>query len=374
MDSELQPRRPRIAVTLGDPSGIGPEVAAKLLSKPVNQERADIVVLADKSELVSAMQEAGGVNITLCEEGGAEAKPQGGVQVLDDGSAPEYPDMTRGEVSKDSGARSLHQLNRALKLAQSGEVDAIVFAPLNKSSLKQAGMAEEDELRWFANQLGFKGRTSEINIGDPDLWTSRVTSHVGLEDVAARVTMASVLETLELTHRLRWESGVAKPRLGVCALNPHAGEAGAFGRHELDHIGPAVGLARARGIDVEGPFPCDTIFLKRERFDAIVTMYHDQGQIAMKLLGFDGGVTVQGGLPIPVATPAHGTAFDIVGKNLASVASMQNAFDVAVTMAERRLQKEMKGSKATAVATEAVPVKIEGASSAAVADLPATVM
>lgn len=353
MDPELKPRRPRIAITLGDPSGIGPEVAAKLLRNCANQQRADIVVLTDKSELVSAMRDAGGVQISQYEDGGTEARPREGVMVLDDGSASEYPDVMRGEVSKDSGARSLHQLKRALKLAQAGEVDAIVFAPLNKSSLKQAGMEEEDELRWFANQLDFQGRTSEINIAGPDLWTSRVTSHIGLEDVAARVTMTSVLETLELTHRLRWESGVAKPRLGVCALNPHAGEAGAFGRHELDHIGPALGLARARGLDVEGPFPCDTIFLKRERFDAIVTMYHDQGQIAMKLLGFDGGVTVQGGLPIPVATPAHGTAFDIVGKNLASVTSMQNAFDVAVTMAEKRLQKGVRNLKVeAATATE----------------------
>ncbi|KAK7943551.1 4-hydroxythreonine-4-phosphate dehydrogenase protein [Apiospora aurea] len=343
MELEPRTRRPRIAVTLGDPSGIGPEVAAKLLSNPANAQRADIVVLADKPELDSAIGDAGGVHIAVS-EGHTPTDPRG-VQVLDDGTTSEYR-TARGEVSKASGARSLHQLKRALSLAQAGEVDAIVFAPLNKSSLKQAGMAEEDELRWFANQLGFAGRTSEINIiaapattasGGPasPLWTSRVTSHVGLEDVAARVTMTAVLETIELTHRLRWESGIEKPRLGVCALNPHNGEGGAFGRHEIDHIAPAVGLARARGMDVQGPLPCDTIFLKREEFDAVVTMYHDQGQIAMKLLGFDGGVTVQGGLPIPVATPAHGTAFDIVGKNMASVTSMQNAFDIAVTMAVR---------------------------------------
>lgn len=123
----------------------------------------------------------------------------------------------------------------------------------------------------------------------------------------------------------------------MCALNPHNGENGAFGRHEIDYIRPAVAAARQRGIDVQGPFPSDTIFLKRRHFDAIVTMYHDQGQIAMKLLSFDGGVTVQGGLPIPVATPAHGTAFDIVGRNLAAVTSTQNAFDIAVTMAERKI-------------------------------------
>jgi hypothetical protein len=123
-------------------------------------------------------------------------------------------------------------------------------------------------------------------------------------------------------------------------LNPHNGENGSFGREEIDHIRPAVAAARENGIDVQGPYPCDTIFLKREHFDGIVTMYHDQGQIAMKLLSFDGGVTVQGGLPMPVATPAHGTAFDIAGKNKADVTSTQNAFDIAVTMAERKISRE----------------------------------
>ncbi|KAL4952500.1 hypothetical protein BDW69DRAFT_167579 [Aspergillus filifer] len=329
------PRRPRIAVTLGDPSGIGPELIAKLLSNTANFERADITLLADKSELESAITDAGGVHVAVS----SDAAGPHGIQILDDNSAAQYP-STRGEVSQASGARSIHQLKRALKLVQAGEIDAIVFAPLNKSSLKLAGMAEEDELRWFANQLNFNGVTSEINIAG-SLWTARVTSHIGVEKVAERITKESTLKAIELLHRLRWESGIESPRLGVCALNPHNGENGAFGRQEIEHIRPAVHSARGAGINVQGPFPCDTIFLKREHFDGIVTMYHDQGQIAMKLLSFDGGVTIQGGLPIPVATPAHGTAFDIVGKNIAGMTSTQNAFDVAVTMAERRILKEV---------------------------------
>lgn len=340
------PRRPRIAVTMGDPAGIGPELAAKLLSNPANRERADIVLLADETELQAAIRDAGDVHVDASP---AAAGPRN-IQVLDDGSAAASV-CPRGEVSRASGERAIHQLRRALTLAQAGEVDAIVFTPLNKSSLKLAGMKEEDELRWFANQLGFSGTTSEINIAG-DLWTGRVTSHISVGEVADRVTQDSTLRAIELLHRLRWESGVDAPRLGVCALNPHNGENGAFGRHELDHIGPAVAAARARGIDAQGPFPCDTIFLARQRFDGIVTMYHDQGQIAMKLLSFEGGVTVQGGLPIPVATPAHGTAFDIVGRNLAAVASTQNAFDVAATMAERRI-----AGGARAAGGEVMPVK-----------------
>ncbi|KAH8659777.1 4-hydroxythreonine-4-phosphate dehydrogenase [Xylariales sp. PMI_506] len=333
MHQHCCPRRPRIAVTLGDPSGIGPELIAKLLSNPANSEKADIVLLADRSELDSAVADAAGVKV-LVSDAPADAHS---AQILDDNSASRFK-STRGEVSEASGARCMYQLKRALAMVQAGDIDAIVFGPLNKSSLKLAGMTEEDELRWFANQLNFKGSTSEINIAG-SLWTGRVTSHIGLEEVAERITKESTIKAIELLNRLRWESGIAAPRLAVCALNPHNGENGSFGRQEIDHIRPAVEAARERGINVQGPYPCDTIFLKREHFDGIVTMYHDQGQIAMKLLSFDGGVTMQGGLPIPIATPAHGTAFDIAGKNLAAVTSTQNAFDIAVTMAERRMLK-----------------------------------
>ena len=192
------PRRARIAVTLGDPSGIGPELAAKLLSNNANLERADIVLLADNSELQSAIQDAGGVQVTV-----TTGRPgPHGVQVLDDNTASQYPSV-RGEVSKASGARCMYQLKRALKLVQAGEIDGIVFAPLNKSSLKLAGMTEEDELRWFANQLDFRGTTSEINIAGP-LWTGRVTSHIGLEEVAERITKERTLRAIGLLQRLRY--------------------------------------------------------------------------------------------------------------------------------------------------------------------------
>lgn len=190
VDSKLPARRPRIAITLGDPSGVGPELIAKLLSNIANQKRADIVLLADHTELQAAIEDAGGVHVSTS-----------GIRVLDDGTASNYH-TTRSQVSKASGARCIHQLKRALKLVQAGEVDAIVFGPLNKSSLKKAGMTEEDELRWFAKQLDFKGTTSEINIAG-ELWTGRVTSHIGIEDVAARITKQSVLKAIELLHRLR---------------------------------------------------------------------------------------------------------------------------------------------------------------------------
>ncbi|KAK1762647.1 4-hydroxythreonine-4-phosphate dehydrogenase [Phialemonium atrogriseum] len=326
-------RRPRVALTMGDPAGVGPELAAKLLANRQNLEKADILVLADKSEVAAAARAAGGAALAIAETAGPT-----GAQILDDGNTAELPAIELGKVSADAGARAMHQLRRALDLARKGEVDAIVFTPLNKTSLKMAGMKEEDELRWFANNLQYEGTTSEINVID-GLWTARVTSHVGIEKVAGLITKETTRDAIVLLHRLLWESGIEHPRLAVCALNPHNGETGLFGRQEIDHIMPGIEAARdlGLGINVEGTFPSDTIFLKRSQFDGIVTMYHDQGQIAMKLIGFDSGVTVQGGLPVVIATPAHGTAFDIVGKGIANVGASQNAFDIAVTMARRRM-------------------------------------
>lgn len=321
--------RPTIALTLGDPAGIGPELAVRLLAEPGNLQRAAVRLLASADE-VAAAADAAGVQVPLAEV------PTPGRVVLDDDGTAAAP-FAVGEVSAAAGARALHQLRRAVDLARDGRVGGIVFTPLNKTSLHLAGMQEEDELRWFARELDHEGATSELNVLG-DLWTARVTSHVSIAEVAERVTAARVLAAIELLHGVLQDSGVAAPRLGVAALNPHNGENGLFGRHEIDEIGPGVQAARALGIDARGPMPCDTIFLARDRFDGIVTMYHDQGQIAMKLLGFDGGVTVQGGLPVLIATPAHGTAFDLVGTGRASLTSTQNAFDIAVAVATRRAQ------------------------------------
>ena len=322
--------RPRIAVTLGDPAGVGPELAAKLLARPKTTEAADVYVLADRSELDAAAAQAG-VSLSIAEE-----PAPGSVVLLDDGSAPTAP-IPPQQVSVEAGARVMHQLTRALALAAEGRIDAIVFTPLNKTSLKLAGMHHEDELRWFAHELGHTGATSELNVLE-SLTTARVTSHIPLADVARHITADNVAAAIELLDEALRGAGNPAPRIGVCALNPHGGENGNFGREEIDEIAPGVEQARQRGIDAQGPFPSDTIFAaKRADFDGIVTMYHDQGQIAMKLLGFDRGVTIQGGLPVTIATPAHGTAFDIVGKGLANTGATEHAFDLAVALTARRL-------------------------------------
>jgi len=321
--------RPKIALTLGDPAGVGPELAAKLLADPKNRAAADIYVLADRAE-VDAAAAVAGVSFPIADEPSADA-----VAVLDDHSTPAEPIPVK-QVSKEAGERTLHQLRRAIAMANAGEVGAIVFTPLNKTSLHLGGMHEEDELRWFAKELHHEGVTSEINI-IPGMWTARVTSHIGIRDVAARVTERGVVDAIHLLDDLLRDSGIEQPRLGVCALNPHNGENGIFGREEIDIIRPGVERAQADGVSVDGPFPSDTIWIgAKDKYDGVVTMYHDQGQIAIKLMGFDGGVTVQGGLPVVIATPAHGTAFDIVGKGLASTTSSQNALDIAIAVAGRR--------------------------------------
>ncbi|OAH14002.1 4-hydroxythreonine-4-phosphate dehydrogenase PdxA [Streptomyces jeddahensis] len=323
--------RPRIAITLGDPAGVGPELIAKLLSRPDNTAAADIILISDEAELRSAGDDAG-TPIEYVTE------PTPGKPLLYDNSAARpVADFERRTATEAGGQWAMSNLRHALKLARKGEVDAIVFAPLNKSSLHLAGMREQDELRWFEIILGEEDFTSELNVL-PNLWTARVTSHVSLAEVDAGITRESTAAAGRLLDKVLRESGIDSPRIGVCALNPHAGESGKFGRHEIDIIAPAVGDLVADGIDAKGPFPSDTIFLRARagEFDGILTMYHDQGQIAMKLMGFDGGVTVAGGLSVPICTPAHGTAFDVVGKGIANTGSIQNAFDLAVKIGARR--------------------------------------
>jgi len=314
--------KPRIAVTLGDPAGIGPELVARLLADPGTAEQADIVLISDERELADAQGDAG-VEFSLDQ-----------ARLHDNGAA--RPGTFERKVATEAGGRwAMSNLRVALELADAGEVDAILFAPLNKSSLHMAGMREKDELRWFETILGAEAYTCELNIL-PTLWTARVTSHVSIAEVAAGITRENVLGAGRLLHTVLRDSGIAAPRIGVCALNPHAGENGRFGRHEIDVIAPAVAELQAEEVDAAGPFPSDTIFLRREEFDGILTMYHDQGQIAMKLLGFDGGVTMSGGLRVPICTPAHGTAFDLVGRRVANTGSIRNAFDLAARIGARR--------------------------------------
>jgi 4-hydroxythreonine-4-phosphate dehydrogenase len=173
------------------------------------------------------------------------------------------------------------------------------------------------------------------------LWNARVTSHIPLSKVAEQITQERILRSLALTDASMRGAGFARPRIGVAALNPHAGDGGNFGREEIDVIEPAVRVAISRGLAVEGPFPSDTIFLRARngQFDAVLTMYHDQGQIAMKMMGFDRGVTLIGGFPFAICTPAHGTAYEIAGQGVANLGASERALLLAAAMARARLDE-----------------------------------
>lgn len=324
-----------IATVLGDPAGVGPELVAKVIGVATNRDRAAFLVVGDRNEFAHGMAIAGVDFPFEVTDTRPTRAPADGVLVWNYRGRSTAP-FARAEATRNGGLYSLDTLQRAIELTTAGVTDAMLFGPLNKSSLHQAGLSHEDESQWFADLLGAMQRPhGELNYLD-DLWTSRVTSHVALKDVPALITRERILGGIRLAHSTLVATGVAGPRIAVCGLNPHNGDNGSFGREEIEVIGPTVEEAKTMGLPVEGPFPADTIFLRAKDYDAIVTMYHDQGQIAMKLMGFSRGVTIHGGLPIPITTPAHGTAFDIQGQGRASAGAIQAAFDIGLRLAAGR--------------------------------------
>ena len=329
--------KPTIALVQGDAAGVGPELMTRLLDLAEARERANILIVSD-ARVFRAGCEVTGLEPPIREIAAvADADYAGGVPNLLDLPAVDPADVPRGKVSIAAGAAVLKWFGQALDLAAAGRVDGICFMPFNKQAMHKAGLDAEDELQWARARLAFDGRASEFNVVD-GMWNARVTSHVPLREVADRLTVKEIVDAVVLADRTMRSAGFERPRIGVAALNPHAGEGGEIGTEEIDVIEPAVREAQSRQIAVEGPFPSDTLYpkLRDRQFDCAVSMYHDQGQIAIKLLGFDRGVTVLGGLPVPIATPAHGTAYDIAGTNTARLEPVRNAFLTACAMVEWR--------------------------------------
>jgi 4-hydroxythreonine-4-phosphate dehydrogenase len=225
-----------------------------------------------------------------------------------------------------------------------GHIDGIVFAPQNKQAMVAGGSPRSDEVALFSHLTGWQGRAGEI-CWMKDFWTARVTSHIPLGEVAKQVTREKVFDAILLGHETLLRAGIANPRIGVAGLNPHLGDGGLFGTEESDIIRPAIEDALQQGLDVRGPFSPDTIFLKlfAGEFDMLVGMYHDQVQIGMKLMGFDRGVSIIGGVPIDVCTPAHGTAFDIAGQGKADPGALHQAVLLGWRMATTRFYKNKGG-------------------------------
>ena len=331
---------PVVAVTLGDPAGIGPELIARLLARADLLALANVVLVGDKwlweeGQAIADLHVSTQAVASFAEVRSRASTTQPAFLAMDT----IRPDqVVKAQAGAACGASVLAVLDRCMDATLAGHIDAITFAPLNKHAMKLGGLQFEDELHHFAKHLGVNSYFCEFNTLN-GLWTSRISSHVPLKDVPQYLTPQRIIDAASLIYQSLQQSGNSAPRVAVAGFNPHNGDGGTCGREEIDIIAPAVAQLAAMGMPVQGPYPADTIFLKARagELDAIVTMYHDQGQIAIKLMGFSQGVTVQGGLPIPITTPAHGTAFDIVGQGKANVDATANAFRIACRMGQARL-------------------------------------
>jgi 4-phospho-D-threonate 3-dehydrogenase / 4-phospho-D-erythronate 3-dehydrogenase len=335
---------PLLAITMGDPAGIGPEVLLKALRHADVYARCRPLVLGDRRILERAAPwlEAASVSYELVEEPAGGRYRPGTVTLLDlANAAPE--ECPIGQVGAAAGRAAVEYVFRACDLVMAGAADAVVTAPLNKAAMNLAGFAYAGHTELLTERTSAQ-QVSMLLVG-PQLRVVHVSTHVSLAEAIQRVTPERVLATIELAQRSCVMLGIAAPRIAVAGLNPHAGEGGLFGDHEQRAIAPAIAAARARGWDVSDPQPPDTVFLRATKgaYDIVVAMYHDQGHVPMKLLAFDSGVNVSVGLPIIRTSVDHGTAFDIAGTGVASERSMLAAIDVAVQMARAGRGEQMTG-------------------------------
>ncbi|MDU8924902.1 4-hydroxythreonine-4-phosphate dehydrogenase PdxA [Pasteurellaceae bacterium LIM206] len=328
-------QKPVIAMTLGDPAGVGPELVAKLLAQQSQREKANVLLIADRNELAKglAIAKVRCDYEEIFEESLATYRFKQGVPALLHHKCSHPLPFEYGKATEQSGVYILETLKKAVDLAKQDFVHAICFAPLNKQAMHKGGLQYRDELHWFADQTNYHGFVCELNVVD-NIWAGRVTSHIPFKDIVPNLSVQGVVDGVLLLNKALTQAGVKNPKIAVQALNPHGGEGGVFGDEEIKIITPGIEKAREYGIDVYGPFPGDTTMREVERLkiDGVLSMYHDQFSTALKLLGFERGVTVQGGIPIPITTANHGTAFDLYGKNVAIPTAFEAAFNIAVRM------------------------------------------
>jgi 4-hydroxythreonine-4-phosphate dehydrogenase len=327
--------RPIVAVTMGDPAGVGPEIVVKALARAEIWDVCrplvvgDIGLLEQAVDLLDLSLELGGVRDL------ADARFDPSAPDVFDLRAVDLSAVPRAEVSALAGHAALAFVEQATRLALDGQVGAIATGPINKAAIEAAGSAHIGHTELLAELTGARRVTTML--ATPGLRVVHVTRHVPLAEVAGLITRERILETVRLTHQGLREMGIPAPRIAVAALNPHGGDGGLLGREELDTIGPAVVQARAQGLDAHGPIPADSVFFRaiRGEFDVVVAMYHDQGHIPIKTHGFERSVTVTLGLPIIRTSVDHGTAFDIAWQGTADAQSMVEAVQLAARMATR---------------------------------------
>lgn len=324
---------PRLAVTLGDPAGIGPEIVADCLSQPVSGVSA--LVIGDAAALRRALAaRRWECRVRVIGTPAEAVRNAGCIDVIEVGSLP--ADLTLGKVDPRAGKASFDYVGRAIDLALGGEIDAIVTAPINKEAWHAAGIHYPGHTELLAERCG----TSDfaMMLFNDELRVVLVSIHVPLRHAVDFVTVERELRIIRLADTAMRDMGIARPRVAVAGLNPHAGEGGLFGEEDGAIIAVAVAHARAEGIDASGPWPGDTVFMqaRKGRFDVVVAQYHDQGLIPMKYLGVDKGVNVTLGLPFVRTSVDHGTAFDIAGSGTADASSLRVAIEQAARMVARR--------------------------------------
>jgi 4-hydroxythreonine-4-phosphate dehydrogenase len=336
---------PRLAITMGDPAGVGPEIvvkASRRLQPRLQAGEFRLLVIGHRS----ALRAAGALlqsDLVFPETDAAGELPP--LALLPAGE--EREPIAFGQLGPEAGRFAYLAVERAVALAQDGRIDAIVTAPLNKEALNRAGHRYAGHTDMLAALTGT--RSSVMLLAHGDMRVSHVTTHVALEKVPALLTQERLRRTIDLTQQALLDLGITRPRIAVAALNPHAGEGGLFGTQDTDVTAPVVAQCRQHGLDVTGPVPGDTVFVKlrARQFDAVVAMYHDQGHIPVKLLGFQidpqtgawqalSGVNITLGLPVIRTSVDHGTAFDIAGKGIANEDSLIEAIDYALRLAAHR--------------------------------------
>ena len=331
---------PILGVLLGNSAGVGPELVAKLAVSNYYADYCRPVIIGDLRMFEHGLKVVGGDVPHYVISDLSECDWERGYPVLDlKDQDPEQ--VVYGEANAYCGASDLLQLDTAIELCKAGKIEGFVFGPFHKGAMKMAGLHDESEHTYLAHAFNLTTPFCEVNMMD-DLMTVRTTSHIPISDVSANITEENLREAIELGEITGGSFG-HKPRIAVAALNPHCGEFGLCGREEVDVIKPTIEkVVKETGWNVSGPYSADTLFISAlaGAFDVVVTMYHDQGQIALKLVGFQRCITVAGGQPYPIATCAHGTAFDKVGKATATTDSFERAVKAVSRMAIAKRAKK----------------------------------
>lgn len=336
--------RPIIGITMGDPAGIGPEITVKALADPRIYGTCRPVVIGDAAvmEQAAAIVRKEGITIHPVQELSEAVYEYGMIDVYDK-KVTDLKGLKLGEVSAVAGESAFQYVKEVIRLAMEGQVDATVTNALNKEAINLAGHPYSGHTEIYADFTGTKKYT--MMLAHENIRVVHVSTHVSLREACDRVKKDRVLEVIRIADRAVKELGIENPKIGVAGLNPHSGENGLFGREEIEEIIPAIEAAKEEGICAEGPVPPDTIFSKARGgwYDIVVAMYHDQGHIPLKLVGFVydrekgkweavAGVNITLGLPVIRTSVDHGTAFDQAGKGTANELSLVNAIDYAVKL------------------------------------------